>query len=125
MKIQELRIGNIVNIGVVADIGRHMGVDYVRIEDKFIAIYVNSNGVPLNAKWLQRFGFNKTKDGCYSRENYNIKGVKFYWYLFNESGHVIAHPFRFVHELMAYNVTQLPAEGDLITINFQLCTKIH
>ena len=61
MKIQELRIGNIVNIGVVADIGRHMGVDYVRIEDKFIAIYVNSNGVPLNAKWLQRFGFNKTK----------------------------------------------------------------
>ena len=85
MKAQELRIGNLVDLGnriaKVIDIG-HLSCTVVHLEETQDTLedYERTRGIALTKEWLEKFGFEKltdSKDGFKTTSYTYTKGISF------------------------------------------------
>lgn len=62
---------------------------------------IKLKGIPLTNDYLKRLGFTEFDSGAFALENsiYTVEFIRNHWHLLYRSNHVIAQPFRYVHDL--------------------------
>ena len=109
MRVEELRIGNIVKTINTIDIFKlvSIGYDYVLLTDEYNdydSLIEELKPIPITEEWLLKFGFDLINNEYHQSRNHDLK---LHWTVnknkmipeFNEKKFVTGYDFKYVHQL--------------------------
>lgn len=110
MEAKNLRIGNwVCENALVESEAWHQQVIGIGIKDEDDILVANGDiykakelhPIPLDENWLKKYSFEHFDNGAFALEGsiYTVEYIRNHWHLLYRSNHVIAQPFKYVHEL--------------------------